>query len=153
MKGGSMKNSARFAVVVLVLVQAVLMAVSCGPAATAVPTPPPMASLSPTATSAAVATPTSVEEEMPSPTPEEVIAEELLLPEIPRITCEELKQLMDEGADLVLVDTRFDFSFKAGHLPGAINIPGSALPPVTEEELEAQREQLPWDKLIVLYCD
>jgi hypothetical protein len=148
-----MKNSVRFAVVVLVLVQVVLMGASCGPAATETSMPPPAASLSPTATSVAVVTPTSVEEEMPSPTPGEPVVEELYLPEIPRITCEELKQLMDAGADLVLVDTRFDLSFKAGHLPGAINIPGTALPPVTQEELDGQLMELPWDRQIVLYCD
>lgn len=107
----------------------------------------------PTATPVAVATPTPLEEQIPTPTPEEVVPEEVYLPEIPRITCEELKQAMDEGVGLVLVDTRIDFSFKEEHIPGAINIPDTPLPPLTEEMITAKLLMLPRDKLIALYCD
>jgi hypothetical protein len=154
-----MRNSFGFAIVLVVLFSAVLAATSCGPT----PTLPPAATDTvvavatevpePTATSEAAATPALAEEETPTPEPEVVPEEALYLPEIPRISCEELKQLMDSGADLVVVDTRMDISFMSGHLPRAINIPGSAIPPLTEEIIEARYMQLPKDKLIVLYCD
>jgi len=79
--------------------------------------------------------------------------EKLAHPEVPRITCEELKQLMDKGVDLALVDTRFETSFKRGHIKRAINIPDTPLPPFTEEIIEMKLMMLPRDKLIVLYCD
>ena len=79
--------------------------------------------------------------------------EKLAYPEVPRITCEELKQLMDKGVDLVLVDTRLESNFKRGHLKGAINIPDIPPPPVTEEMIKEKLMMLPRDKLIVFYCD
>ena len=121
------------------------------------PTPTPT---EPAASPVAVATPTPVEEEIPTPrgpvrtpTPEVVPEEALYLPEVPRITCEELKQLIDEGVDLLLVDTRFEDSFERGHISGAINIPYTPLPPLTEEMVTERLLMLPRDKLIVLYCD
>jgi hypothetical protein len=100
------------------------------------------------------APPSEVEKAIPAPPPPEILAKErFYLPEIPRITSEELKQLMDNGADVVLVDTRLEISFKAGHLKGAINIPATPLPPRTEEMIKKELLMLPRDKLIVLYCD
>ncbi len=32
--------------------------------------------------------------------------EDIVLPNIPRITAEELRQMVDKGADLVVIDTR-----------------------------------------------
>lgn len=138
-------------VVCISLVLVVLLATSCAPAVTPTPTLPPAATPtpSPTAPPAAVATPTPLEEEIPTSTPEVAPEEALYLPEVPRITCEELKALMDEGTDLVLVDTRIDFSFESEHIQGAINIPDT----LTEEMIEAKLLELPKDKLIVLYCD
>jgi 3-mercaptopyruvate sulfurtransferase SseA len=64
---------------------------------------------------------------------------------IPRITAEELKKLMDEGADMVVVDTRYPYWYRKGHIKGAINFPWA----------ETLREPtvLPRAKLLVLYCD
>lgn len=134
-------------VVCVSLVLVAVLATSCAPAAT--PTPTPLPPTEP----AAVATPTPAEEEIPTPTPEAVPEEGLYLPEVPRITCEELKQLIDEGVDLVLVDNRFESSFERGHISGAINIPYTPLPPLTEEMVTERLLMLPRDKLIVLYCD
>ena len=76
------------------------------------------------------------------------------LPEIPRITCEELKQMMDRGDDFVLVDTRsVEWGYNLGHLPGAISIPNQPEPPYTEEWITMKLEGLPTDKLIIFYCD
>ena len=64
---------------------------------------------------------------------------------IPRITPEELKKLMDEGADLVIVDTLYPYWYKKGHIKGAINFPW--------QETLREPIDLPRDKLLVLYCD
>lgn len=71
-------------------------------------------------------------------------------PEISRITAEELKQLIDEEADIVIIDTRDSLSYNYGHIPGAINIyyDPTGDPMMREMTLIA----LPGDKLIALYC-
>jgi rhodanese-related sulfurtransferase len=77
--------------------------------------------------------------------------EEVVLPNIPRITAEELKQMIDKGADLVTIDTRDSGSYDAGHIKGAVNIyydPTSD--PMTRQMMLIA---LPMDKLIVTYCD
>jgi hypothetical protein len=88
------------------------------------------------------------------PSPEELAANHFVLPEIPRILCEQLKQMMDKGDDFTLVDTRLNTSFKTGYIPGAINIPtNDSSPPFTQEWVTGQLNALPQDKLIILYCD
>ena len=73
---------------------------------------------------------------------------------VPRITCEELKQMMDDGVELAVVDTRWEGAFKRGpHIKGAVNIPGAALPPMNDQIIEIKLMALPWDKTIVFYCD
>ena len=71
-------------------------------------------------------------------------------PEVPRITAEALKKLIDEKADIVIVDTRDSLSYETGHIPGAINIyyDPNGDPMTREMTLVA----LPANKLIVLYC-
>ena len=82
------------------------------------------------------------------PSPEVLAQEGFAFPEMPRITCEQLKQMMDEGEDIVLVDTRVTLVYDLGHLPEAINIP------MEPEELATVKLQtLPTDKLIAFYCD
>ncbi len=78
-------------------------------------------------------------------------AEEVVLPHLPRITVEELKQLIDKGEDLVIVDTRDSQSYAAGHIKGAVNIYYDA----TADPMDRQMMliALPMDKLIVTYCD
>ncbi len=83
------------------------------------------------------------------PTPEEGLPH----PEVLRITCEEVKQLMDKGVELILVDSRDDMSFQGKRLKGAINIPATPRPPLTEEMITARLLTLPKDKLVVFYCD
>jgi len=76
-----------------------------------------------------------------------------MYPELPRVTCQELKQLMDEGVDLTLVDTGGGGHFRMGHIKGASNIPSDPLPPYTEEWVENKLTMLPSDKLTIFYCD
>jgi len=77
--------------------------------------------------------------------------EKVVHPEIPRITAEELKQMIDKGADLVAVDVRDSGSYEAGHIKGAINIYYDP----TSDPMDRQMMllALPMDKLVVTYCD
>jgi rhodanese-related sulfurtransferase len=45
----------------------------------------------------------------------------------PALTVTELKALRDEGADVVVIDTRTPPEFARGHLPGSRNLPGGEL--------------------------
>ena len=63
----------------------------------------------------------------------------------PRITCEELKKLIDSKAtDIVIVDNQPAESFDEGHIPGAISFPWAdqIKPPV----------KLPRNKTLIMYC-
>lgn len=77
--------------------------------------------------------------------------EDVVLPDLPRISVEELKQMIDKNADIVIVDTRDGGSYAAGHIKGAINIYYD----VTSDPMQRQMMliALPMDKLIVTYCD
>lgn len=63
------------------------------------------------------------------------------------IATAELKALMDEKKDLVLVDTRTPEEFQEAHITGAVSIP--------EKVFEEKLSLLPSDKntLVVLYCN
>lgn len=77
--------------------------------------------------------------------------EDVVLPDLPRISVEELKEMIDKKADIVIVDTRDGGSYAAGHIKGAINIYYD----VTSDPMQRQMMliALPMDKLIVTYCD
>ena len=45
----------------------------------------------------------------------------------PVVTADELKDLKDAGADVVVLDTRTIPEFTAGHVPGAVGVPGAEL--------------------------
>ncbi len=77
--------------------------------------------------------------------------EEMVLPNIPRIAAEELKQMIEKGEDLVAIDTRDGGSYDAGHIKGAINIYYN--PTADPMERQMMLIALPMDKLIVTYCD
>ena len=62
-----------------------------------------------------------------------------------RITTNELKVLLDNKADIVVVDVRSKESYKAGHILGAISMP-------FPNEIKARNKKLPQDKPIILYC-
>jgi rhodanese-related sulfurtransferase len=84
---------------------------------------------------------------------EMLIREGFSNPEIPRITCEDLKQLMDISSDFVIVDTRANPVFNMGHLAGAINILYNNATPEAFEIMDQQLATLPDNKLIIIYCD
>lgn len=65
---------------------------------------------------------------------------------LPRITVEEVKKRMDEGEQILFIDTRKSQDWDASDvkLPGALRIHYS--------ELEQYLDELPRDRLIVPYC-
>jgi hypothetical protein len=64
---------------------------------------------------------------------------------VPSISLEQLKEKLDAGADIVIVDVRSKEDFDEGHMAGAISIPW--------EEMEARYTELPGNKEIITYCD
>lgn len=60
------------------------------------------------------------------------------------ITAEELKRLMDEGTEVVVVDTQDERIYQIKHIKGAINFPWA---PIVREPID-----LPRSKLLILYC-
>ncbi|MCK5616597.1 rhodanese-like domain-containing protein [Candidatus Pacearchaeota archaeon] len=82
------------------------------------------------------------------PSPEELAAQGFVLPELPRITCDQLKQMIDNGEPLTVVDTRLKIFFNTGHLPQSINMPFQP-----EDKQTTSLLTLPKDRPIIFYCD
>lgn len=162
-----------FIIVLLVLAFLAVMSVSCsgapaGPGATTtvktVPneTPGTIGTTTTIVTPVATATPIKTSETpakttatktpaIPTPPSQQELADNgFALPWISRITCEQLKQMIDTGSDFILIDTRSDKSFKLDHLPGAIDITLNGSQP---EWLNAQLAAIPEKKIAVFYCD
>ena len=64
--------------------------------------------------------------------------------EVPRITPQELKAALDEGATVLIVDVRSREAFKEKHIEGAISVPLA--------EVEQRLAELPQSVDIVMYC-
>ena len=75
----------------------------------------------------------------------------VVLPNIPRIKAEELKQMIDKGGPFVVLDVRDSGSYEAGHIKGAVNVYYDANADPTDRQM--MLIALPMDKLIVTYCD
>ncbi len=86
------------------------------------------------------------------PSPSELAKQGFVLPEIPRISAEDLFVIYDNKDPLTLVDVRPKELFDSGYIPGTRNI--SNLP---EDEstikLKTLLDSVAKDKLVVLYCD
>ena len=63
---------------------------------------------------------------------------------IPRITIEELLQIMESSTNILVVDTRDKELYDMGHITGAVSVPLSAI-------LEGEWTP-PSDKALILYC-
>jgi 3-mercaptopyruvate sulfurtransferase SseA len=61
-----------------------------------------------------------------------------------RISVDQLKSLLDSQADVIVVDTRGERSYKAGHIPGAISMP-------FPDGIRSRNQELPRDKTTILY--
>lgn len=83
------------------------------------------------------------------PSPEELDRQGFSLPELPRITCEQLKNMMDNKEPLILIDTRVTLIYDMGNIPQSINIPID----MEEIDLIDRLLMLPKDKPVIVYCD
>jgi rhodanese-related sulfurtransferase len=63
--------------------------------------------------------------------------------EVPRISPEELKDRLDNGEAVLVVDSRSLSSFEMGHIAGAISVP--------DYEVESRLAEFPRDQEIVFY--
>jgi hypothetical protein len=64
--------------------------------------------------------------------------------QVPRIMPQELQTLLNQGKNVVVVDTRSEEAYASGHIPGALSIPGP--------DMATRYNELPRDAKIVLYC-
>ncbi len=71
-------------------------------------------------------------------------------PEVPRIAMREVRQLMEEKADFVMIDTQPAENYRMWHIPTAVNIPYISTANPTDREM--MLVALPMHKLIVIYC-
>jgi rhodanese-related sulfurtransferase len=65
--------------------------------------------------------------------------------EIQKIRPQELKRLIEDKADMLVVDTQPPAAYEMGHIQGAINFPWA-------RELKGPGN-LPYNKRLILYCD
>jgi len=131
-KGGLMK----FRILIISLLFSLVLAAACngGTAASTTATPTP--------------TQTGTTQSGVVPPPSILMRQGFLLPELPRISAEDLKVIYDNRDPLVLVDVRDRPQYDSGYIPGARNIPNEP-----EADSLSKLKQLPKDRLIVLYCD
>ncbi len=87
------------------------------------------------------------------PSPEELAKGKYTLPDMPRITAETLKVMMDRGDAITLIDARSNVMYALGHLPGSLNIPVTSVASLVEQSVTDSLLQLPKDRLLVFYCD
>jgi rhodanese-related sulfurtransferase len=83
--------------------------------------------------------------EMPIETPEEPVEEPDVFGNIIYSNMTDIKTIMEENDDYIIVDVRTFEEYCEGHIPGAINIPNEDID--TEPELLADKEQM-----ILIYC-
>ena len=67
--------------------------------------------------------------------------------DIPRISIQELKAMMDSGKPVTIIDAQPKEVYKEGHIKGAISLPWKSQIPLEDVW------NLPKDKPIVTYCD
>lgn len=67
--------------------------------------------------------------------------------DVPRISIQELKKMMDSGKPVTIIDAQSKDVYKAGHIKGAISLPWRSQIPLEDVW------NLPKDKPIVTYCD
>lgn len=86
---------------------------------------------------------------LPKPPTSSQLAEEgYAMPNLPRITAEELKIKYGNKESYILIDARPHNSYLEGYIPGARNIPNNPW-----DESFNELAKLPKDRLIVTYCD
>ncbi len=118
---------------------------TAAPAESPVPTVPAVVPSEAPAEAAVVATSSPAMESEPLATPTLAVAAPKSVDQLQRITPEELKLLIESGADLIVVDNQPSEAYAVEHIPGAVNFPW-------ETEIPSPAKLLPKGKLVVLYC-
>jgi rhodanese-related sulfurtransferase len=67
--------------------------------------------------------------------------------DVPRISIQELKKMMDSGTPVTIIDAQPKDVYKEGHIKGAISLPWKSQIPLEDVW------NLPKDKPVVTYCD
>jgi len=67
--------------------------------------------------------------------------------DVPRITIQELKEIMDKGTELTIIDTQPRAIYAMGHIKGAVSIPWKSQ--IVLEDVWSLASDVP----IVTYCD
>lgn len=67
-------------------------------------------------------------------------------PDVPQISVDEVKKLLDDKKDVTIVDVRTPEEFSRNHLHGAINIPIDEIEKIAETKIPQK------DTPLVVYC-
>lgn len=62
------------------------------------------------------------------------------------VTVEQVKEIIETGQDVVLLDVRERWEYETGHIPGAINLPWNS------QVLQAEYASLPKDRPVIVVC-
>ena len=84
--------------------------------------------------------------EMPTETPEEPVEDPDAVGNIIYSNMTDIKTIMEENDDYIIVDVRTFEEYCEGHIPGAINIPNEDIVDVPPERLANK------DQMILIYC-
>lgn len=118
------------------------------PATTTAPPTTTITTSTPPAATTTAPTATVAPEDLLPPSAEDLAAQGFVLPDLARITCERLKQMMDNGEPFLLVDTRISFLYNFGNLPQSITVPID----LPERDFTDRLMILPKAKPVILYC-
>ena len=67
--------------------------------------------------------------------------------DVPRMTIQELKEMMDNGTEVTIIDTQPPALYALGHIKGAVSLPWKSQ--IVLEDVWSLRGDIP----IVIYCD
>ena len=67
--------------------------------------------------------------------------------DVPRITIQELKEMMDNGTEVTIIDTQPPAIYAMGHIKGAISLPWKSQ--IALEDVWSLASDIP----VVIYCD
>jgi rhodanese-related sulfurtransferase/predicted double-glycine peptidase len=67
---------------------------------------------------------------------------------MPRVTIDDLKTMIEERPNIVLIDARYAQDYQAGHIPDAISIPVNS----TTSEIRQKAKGLPSRSSVIVYC-
>ena len=87
--------------------------------------------------------PTATPEPTPTPVPTATPEPPKWTSDVPRISAEELKERLDNGEEILVVDSRAASVFETQHIAGAVSVP--------QNEVLKRLDEFPRDQDIVFY--